>query len=106
MLKLPRCPYCGAEFLYSSVRKTLWGRRGVCPHCSRSFRMVRRGASALLCLAAGAVLVGLNCLFLTVPSVGLPFLMVMTAVGIVLVYGLFPFTVRYRKLLSRDGRKS
>lgn len=95
MLKLPLCPYCGARFFYPDVKKNR-GKNGICPHCKKEFRIVRGGSTALLFIAALLVIVGINWLFLTLPSVNLPFLLIITAIGVTITWFLIPFTVRYK----------
>jgi uncharacterized paraquat-inducible protein A len=95
MLKLPLCPYCGARFLYPDVKKNR-GKTGTCPHCKKEFRIVRGGSMALLFAAAFLAIVGMNWLFLTLPSVSLPFLLIITAIGVTVTWFLIPFTVRYK----------
>lgn len=95
MLKLPLCPYCEARFLYPDVKNNR-GKTGICPHCKKEFRIVRGGSTALLVAAALLAIVGMNWLFLTLPSVSLPFLLIITAIGVTVTWFLIPFTVRYK----------
>lgn len=96
MLKLPLCPNCGARFLYPDVRKTMNRKTGECPHCEKTYS-VSRALLPLLIFVALLLIVGMNWLFLTIPSMNLPFLMIITAIGVVVVYFLTPFTVRYKR---------
>ena len=98
MLKLPLCPYCEARFLYSTVRDSRKQKTGVCPHCNKEFQVSRRGSTALLLLIAFLIMVTVNWLLLTIPAINLPFLMVITAIGVMITYFLLPYTVRYKKL--------
>ncbi len=97
MLKLPLCPYCGARFLFPTVKQSQTKKTGICPHCGKEFR-VSRSWRWVLYLAALAVFVGLDCALLTIPSMNVPFLMVITAIGVIIIYFLIPYTVRYKKL--------
>lgn len=98
MLKLPLCPYCGAEFLYPDVKKTMRGKDGACPHCGRRFRIVKK-RRLLLFAAAAILLVGCNVFFLRIESMNLLFLMVFTAGGLAAVFYMIPFTVQYKPFL-------
>ena len=95
---LPRCPYCEAEFLYPAVKSSRKQKTGFCPHCKKEFQIRYRGRTALLFLIALILLLGVNWLFLTVPTMNLPFLMVITAIGVIITYFLIPYTVQYKKL--------
>lgn len=97
MLKLPLCPYCGARFLYPAVKQNRKQKTGVCSHCKKEFQ-VSRSWQTLLFTAALVVIVGVNWLFLLIPSMSIPFLMVITAIGVIITYFLIPYTVRYKKL--------
>ncbi len=96
MLKLPLCPFCGARFLYPDVKKTMFQKTGGCPHCENIF-FISLARLPLMLLAAVLFLVGMNWLFLTLPTMNLLFLMIITAIGVVAAYYLTPFTVRYIK---------
>jgi CXXC-20-CXXC protein len=95
MLKLPLCPYCGARFLYPDVKKSK-GKTGICPHCKKEFRITRGGRTALLIAAAVLVIIAINWIFLTLPTVNLPFLLIITAIGVTITWFLIPFTVQYK----------
>lgn len=97
MLKLPLCPYCEARFLYPTVKNSRKQKTETCPHCSRVFQIIRRRA-ALLFLFAFLIIVGVNWLLLTIPAMNLPFLMIITAIGVIITYFLIPYTVQYKKL--------
>ena len=96
MLKLPLCPYCGARFLYPSVKNSIKQKTGVCDHCKKTFQ-INRTRRTLLFLVALILIVGVNWLFLSVPAINLPFLMVITAIGVIVTYFLIPYTVQYKK---------
>jgi CXXC-20-CXXC protein len=96
-MKLPLCPYCEARFLYPAVKGSTKQKTGVCPHCKKEFRITYRSRTALLFLFALLLIVGMNWLFLTIPTMNLPFLMVITAIGILITYFLIPYTVQYKR---------
>lgn len=96
MLKLPLCPYCGAGFLYASVKNSMKYKTHICPHCGGEIQ-IRKKWRYLLFVAALIVLIGINWFFLTVPAINLPFLMCVTAIGVIITYFLIPYTVQYRK---------
>jgi CXXC-20-CXXC protein len=95
-MKLPLCPYCEARFLYPDVKDSKKQKTGICPHCKKEFRIVYRRREALLFLFALLLLVGVNWLLLTIPAMNFPFLMVITAIGIIITYFLIPYTVQYK----------
>jgi len=97
MRMLPRCPYCEAEFLYPVVKNSRKQKTGICPHCKKEFQIKYYGRAALLFLFALILLVGINWLFLTIPAINLSFLMVITAIGVIITYFIIPFTVQYKK---------
>ena len=97
MLKLPLCPYCEARFLYPTVKNSKAQKTGICPHCDKVFRVTYRKNAALLILFALLVIVGINFLLLTITGMNIPFLMVITAIGVIITYFIIPFTVRYKK---------
>lgn len=97
MLKLPLCPYCQAEFLYPSVKKSMRSKTGTCPHCGKDFRIVKKN-TPLLFAAAILLLMGCNFLLLRVESMNLLFLTAVTVGGVAGAYLLIPYTVRYRPL--------
>lgn len=98
MLKLPLCPYCGARFLYPDVRNSK-GKTGICPHCKKEFRITRGAKTVLLIVIAVLMIIAMNWLFLTIPSVNLLFLLIITAIGVIITWFLIPFTVQYKTLL-------
>lgn len=97
MLKLPLCPYCGARFLYPVVKNSMKQKTGVCDHCKKEFQ-IYRAKKNILFLVALILIVGVNWLFLSVPAMNIIFLMVITAIGVIITYFLIPYTVRYKKL--------
>lgn len=99
MLKLPLCPYCGARFLYSTVKENRKQKTGVCPHCKKKFQ-VSQAQRMLLFLVALVVIIGVNWLFLSIPGMNIPFLMVITAIEVTITYFLIPYSVRYKKYKS------
>lgn len=98
MLKLPLCPYCGAGFLYPEVRKAQKEKSGICPHCGKPFRIDGRSVRAVLYAVSALLLIGINLCLLKIPDMNLTFLLAVTAVGIVSVRLLVPYTVRYKPL--------
>lgn len=96
MLKLPLCPYCGARFLYPTVRENRKRKTGICPHCRRVFRIDGKKRYFLF-LCALVLLIGLNWFLLTIPAMNPAFLLSATALGVTAAELLIPFTIRYRK---------
>ena len=97
MLKLPLCPYCGARFLYPDVKSHRKSKTGICPNCNHKFKIDSKYKYVLF-LCAFLLLIGLNCLLLTLPSMNLWYLLVVTGIGVAVTRLLIPFTVRYRKI--------
>lgn len=97
MLKLPLCPYCGAEFLYRDVKKTMWRKNRGCPHCGKHVRISKKGV-LLLFFTAVFLLVGCNVLLLRIESMNLLFLTGFTAGGLAGFFLTVPFAIRYRPL--------
>ena len=97
MLKLPLCPFCGARFLYPTVKNSMKQKTGICPHCKQKFQ-ISRTRRLFLYFAALVLVVGINWLLLTIPAMNFPFLMVITAVGVIITYFLIPYTVSYKKI--------
>lgn len=96
MLKLPVCPYCQAEFLYSAVKHEMGQKNINCPHCKKTLK-INKKYQYVLFLCALILLILVNWFFLTVPAMNLPFLIVITAIGVIVTYFLIPYTVRYKK---------
>lgn len=96
MLKLPLCPYCGAHFLYPTVKESIKYKTKSCPHCNNTYK-INSKYKYFLFLAAILLLVGVNWLFLTIPSMNLLFLTGITALGVIAAYFLIPYTIRYQK---------
>ncbi|MVB10896.1 hypothetical protein CAFE_15970 [Caprobacter fermentans] len=95
MPKLPLCPYCGARFLYSEVRRSQNKKTGTCPHCEKPF-CVGGGARRMILYAVSTLLlVGLNLSLLKIPSMNLTYLLAATVLGVAAVRLLVPYTVRF-----------
>lgn len=97
MLKLPLCPYCGARFLYPTVKSSMAQKTGECSHCKNKFQ-INRARRNVLFLSALILIIAINWMFLSIPAMNFPFLMVITAIGVIITYFLIPYTVRYKKL--------
>ncbi|WP_411676395.1 hypothetical protein [Caproicibacter sp.] len=95
MLKLPLCPYCGARFLYSEVRKSQNEKTGTCPHCEKPFRIGGGARRMVLYAVSALLLVGLNLCLLKLPSMNLIYLLAATVPGVAAVRLLVPYTVRF-----------
>lgn len=99
MLKLPLCPYCHAVYHYRQVRESTHEKEIVCHHCGKKFAVSYKKGRALLLLAAAAVLIAVNLLFLNLfENITIWGCLGFTIVLLVLTFSLFPFTVRYKKL--------
>lgn len=105
MLKLPLCPYCSARFLYPDVKAIKGNKTGICPHCNSKFK-INSKYKYILFLCAFFLLVGMNWLLLSVPSMNFCYLMAVTAIGVVAVYFLIPFTVRFQQTDQAEPEKA
>jgi CXXC-20-CXXC protein len=92
----PTCPYCKARFLYPDLKQRGKEHIGVCPHCGKPYR-ISRLARVVYILCALAVLFFLDYGLLYISDMNLPFMLIITIIGVTAFYLLFPFSVRFRK---------
>lgn len=102
MLKLPRCPYCGAVFYYKTVKRTTQQGTMKCEHCGNTFRIEYKRPYAMFLFLATLVVLAIDVLLLSLLQANTIYSVTLfTLVAVIVCYFLLPYTVQYQKIHPR-----
>ena len=102
MLKLPRCPYCGAVYYYKTVKQTAQQGTMKCHHCHNTFRIEYKRPYAIFCFLSALAILAVDVVLLTFLQANTIYSAALfTLVAVIVCYFLLPYTVQYQKIHPR-----